>query len=309
MRSLQVDDLLGHIHNLRGLTAVLGCHRVSPHQNPFWPAMHPRVFEELLRFLHQKCAVVSLDDNTPTKLPRVVLTFDDGYYDFIEYTMPALARYSIRANQNIIPACVESGVPPWTVRVSDFLLAAPPTLIREIRVDGLDVQLMGADSDSKARFGVALSRALKTKPMVSRSADLERLEALMTRLGPFRTTRMMARADVLEVSAHHEIGVHSNSHESMGVESTQFFMEDLERCFTYFRELLGLPMRIYAFPNGSHRPEQVTLLQQRGIAHVLLVEEKLAHGRSRVWPRITMAPCSGSHARLQAMGLMARGTQ
>lgn len=39
---------------------VLNLHRVSPVDNPYWPPLHPRLFEELLRYLQQYFRVCSL---------------------------------------------------------------------------------------------------------------------------------------------------------------------------------------------------------------------------------------------------------
>ena len=77
---------------------------------------------------------------------------------------------------------------------------------------------------------------------------------------------------------------------------------DLERCQAFFRDQLQLPLRIYAFPNGSHRPQQIDLLERRGVEHVLIVGERYASGSSHVYPRFTYYADSTSEARLRALG-------
>lgn len=299
--------------NRRGLVTVLCLHRVSPTPNPYWSPLHPRVFEALLSYLTENYQVCTFDeleagDGPKTgQRPPVVLSFDDGYQDFVEYAMPALSRRGLRVNQNIIVRCVESGLPPWTVQLADFLLAAPSSLLRELRVPGFSKPTPGREPDARARYGAQLSYHLKMRPAAERAPLYEPIEALMKKLGPIRTTRMMSLRDVQEASATHHIGAHSYEHESMGYESDTYFLNDLAKCQAFFNTQLGLPLSTYAFPNGSYRPEQIGQLRGEGISRVLLVEEKFARGSGPIYPRVSITASSRAEARLQASGFRAAG--
>jgi peptidoglycan/xylan/chitin deacetylase (PgdA/CDA1 family) len=124
---------------------------------------------------------------------------------------------------------------------------------------------------------------------------------------------MMTLSDVRSIQKEHDIGSHSFSHESMGYESDAFFEEDLDESVRLFENDLGVPLRTYAFPNGSFRQEQIAILQRRGVRTVLLVEEKLARtsdspAESRVYPRLSIAGGSAAETRFQALGYHARGS-
>ena len=297
--------LLRRLRHERGLVTVLNLHRVSPDPNPFWSPLHPELFEELLAFLTRYAHVTTFAGlaQAPSDRPAVILSFDDGYHDFMEHAMPLLRRYRLAANQNIVPGCVESGLPPWTVRISDFLRAAPRALINELRLDGFSRRLASEDADEKLRYGLALNRFLKQQPRERREPHWRALAAGMARVnGTVAPTRMMSLEDVRVAAAEHEIGVHSFSHESMGVESDAFFEEDLNRCEAFFAQRLGLPMEIYAFPNGSYRPEQIELLKRRGIRHILLVDDRFARRGDGVYSRFTMYGSSSAEVRLRALG-------
>jgi len=291
---------------------VLNCHRVSPHPNPFWSPLHPRLFEELLVFLKRHFQVTSFEQSrhADASKPVAILSFDDGYHDFMEYTMPLLRKHGVAANQNIIPACVESGEAPWTVQVSDFLNSVPRTLINEIRLDGFEQPLRHEDIDSKVRYGLALSRFLKMRSRQERQPLWDALTTVMERAnGRVRKTRMMTLADVRAAANDHEIGVHSYSHESMGFESDEFFQADFSRCQAFFRERLRLPLTIYAFPNNSYRASQIAMLEQSGIPHILLVDERFALRGERIIPRVTMHGESSSEVRFRTLGYRARSLQ
>jgi len=299
---------LRRLRHERGLVTVLNLHRVSPDSNPFWSPLHPDLFGELLEFLSRHFHVTTFAGlaQAPTDRPAAILSFDDGYHDFVEHAMPLLRRHRLAANQNIVPACVESGLPPWTVRISDFLRAAPRTLINELQLDGFSRRLASEEADEKLRYGLALNRFLKQQPRRQREPHWRALTAAMARLnGTSGHTRMMTLEEVRTAAAEHEIGAHSFSHESMGMESEAFFEEDLNRCEAFFAQRLGLPMEIYAFPNGSYRPEQIDLLRRRGIRHILLVNDRFARRGAGVYPRFTIYGSSRAEVRLQALGYRA----
>jgi peptidoglycan/xylan/chitin deacetylase (PgdA/CDA1 family) len=289
-----------------GSLVVLNLHRVSPDPSPFWPPLPPRLFEELLAFLTREARVVTFSDldsiDARSDLPLVLLSFDDGYKDFVEYAMPILERFGVRVNQNVVPGASLSGQAPWTVELCDFLAAAPPEVLSTIRLPGVALPAVDADGEvSQTRFGSALTGHLKSLPRPERLARWQELEPLFQDVD-VKPTRMMTVADIREAAKTHEIGVHSYTHESMALEDDDFFLADFDRCQEFFGSELGRPLQIYAFPNGSYRPGQITLLQERGVQHVLLVDERSSQPTARVHPRFTFAAFTPAELRLRAFG-------
>jgi peptidoglycan/xylan/chitin deacetylase (PgdA/CDA1 family) len=290
---------------------VLNLHRISPVHNPFWAPLSPTLFEQLLQFLQTEFTVTTLGrlQHFNSDKPVAVLSFDDGYADFTEYAAPLLRKYGFAVNMNVIPAAIESGLPPWNVRLYDWLASASVDLIRSIRLAGFTAQLAADDIDSKAHFGLAISRFLKQRPRREREELWRKIEPMVDSLPMNSYTRMMRKQDVLQAARDHEIGVHSYTHESMAFESDEFFYDDFRSCCQYFGQVLNLPLAIYAFPNGSYRANQVDYLLQHGVSHVLLVGEKFGRRSDRVLPRITVAPESWPELRFTALGYRARRRQ
>jgi peptidoglycan/xylan/chitin deacetylase (PgdA/CDA1 family) len=297
-------------------TIVLNLHRVSPAPNPFYPPLHPHDFESLLRFAKRHFEVTDFRTLAAVSCgarrnshdrPFLVLSFDDGYYDFLEYAAPLLRKHGLTANQNVIGACVSSGEPPWNIVLYDFLNQSPRHLIDEIRLPGLTARLAGDGADAKLKYSLALIRVLKAKPAAER-ADLWAFIRRVMDKGNFETTRMMTADGVRQAAGEFEIGSHSFSHESMGLESQDFFAADFGRTKTFFVETLGLPMDVYAFPNGSFTPAQIDYLLGQGIGRVLLVEEKYNQAATGpVYARLTMSAESSEEACFQACCFKARG--
>ena len=246
--------LLGNIRK-QDLVVILNLHQVSPVSNPFWPPLNPGVFDELLGFLKLNFSVCTFANlaSAADSRPCAVLSFDDGYYNFVEFAMPILKKHELAANLNVIPACVITGEPPWNVRLYDFLNSVPRKLVNEIELPGFAAQLADDSAEAKVRYGLQISRFLKNRPRREREELWSEVSKVMHRAADIKATRMMNADEVREAAATHEIGVHSYSHESMEFEDDEFFEDDFRKCVAYFRDELALPLEIYAFPNGSYR--------------------------------------------------------
>jgi peptidoglycan/xylan/chitin deacetylase (PgdA/CDA1 family) len=294
----RLERLLLRVAALRRSTLVLNLHRVSDDANGFYPPMPPAVFEDLVRFLAKRATLRGIHE-PPRHLagkPDVVLSFDDGYKDFAEHAVPILKRHGVRANQNIVPTCVDEGVPPYTVLLTDFLQAAPASLLREIDIPGLP------PPSAKVPFANALSRAIKLRSRASRQPMWDRLKEIMAKVD-FRPTPMLTRAELRALD--HDIGCHSFVHDSMEYETDAFFADDFARCEAWFQEALGARIDTYAFPNGSYAAPQIEHLRSRGVKHILLVGERAKSGDGDVTPRITTAGTTRAEARLLGAGLNA----
>lgn len=290
------------------LVLILNLHQVSAETNPFWPPLTPDIFDELLGFLRRNFRIGLFRDFAlgGDDRPSVVLSFDDGYYNFVEYAMPILEKHNVAANMNIIPSCVLSGEPPWNVRLYDFLNSVPRKLINEIQLPGFAFQLADDSERGKLRYGLQISRFLKNRPRSERTELWAEINRVIAKASNLKSTRMMNEAEVREAAKTHEMGVHSYSHESMEFESQEFFENDFQKCVKYFSDHLRLPLYIYAFPNGSYRPEQTAFLERQGIQNILLVGEKHARSGQGVLPRLTVYGVTPAEVTIRAVGYNAR---
>jgi len=282
---------------------VLNLHHVQPEPNPYWSPLHPRLFEELLQFVAPRFRVTTFDQLSKNSDPRppLVLSFDDGYYDYIEYAVPLLHKYGLPSNQNVVTDCVLTGQPPAIVRLCDFLNQAPDALIDEICLPGFPLTLRNRSTEAKTRYGTALCRFMKMRPCSEAAPLWDMLDRVMSKLD-FCPSRMMSVSDIGEIASGHEVGAHSSSHQSMELENDSFFEQDLDRCLILFRDQLKLPLRVYAFPNGSWRPELVRILERRGVEHILLVGDAYASIGEHVYPRFNYYAESRHMARVCALG-------
>lgn len=278
-----------------GKLTILNLHRVGAEDGSAYRPLDPALFEYLLDFLAARFDLVSLADldGRSTK-PKAVLSFDDGYKDFIEIAVPIMRRRGVRANLNVIPGCIARQLPPFNVLAQDFVGKAPRELVERLDVPGFG-PLAGPG------LGDRLSRFLKNRPRAEQRQFEEQLLPQFFAWDGFQPTPMMTLDEVRQVAADHDIGGHSWDHATMGLESDDYFREDLSRCTAFFREHLAQPMTIYAFPNGSCTPSQLDIARQHGVEHVLLVGEDFSAGR-QVHHRFTFGAESRAEVRFRATG-------
>ncbi|HET9258375.1 MAG TPA: polysaccharide deacetylase family protein [Pseudonocardiaceae bacterium] len=103
----------------RSLPPVLMYHSVEPYeQDPYLVTVSPGRFERQLRWLHRRgLRGTSMREllaarRTGTGAGLVGLTFDDGYADFHEHALPALARYGFTATVFVIAGLL-GGTNSW----------------------------------------------------------------------------------------------------------------------------------------------------------------------------------------------------
>ena len=286
-----------------GVITILNLHRVAPPDGSTYPPLSPQLFEYLLRFVRRHFEVVTFAELTEgrrnSQRPRLILSFDDGYADFATYAAPLLEKYGIRANQNIIAECIESGLPPLSVALQDFVGKAPIDELGRLEVEGFEASPARMPRQA---YGNLLGAFIAQQPASTQRRLAAQVLPQIRRLHGFTLTPMMSMEQVRQLSTRHEFGAHSFSHDSLGLESDDHVREDVSRCKQWFAANLDQPVKIYAFPNGSFRPSQIQIVRDSGIDCILLVEEDFSTPATPVHKRFNVYAHSRAEVRFRATG-------
>jgi hypothetical protein len=81
------------------------------------------------------------------------------------------------------------------------------------------------------------------------------------------------------------------------------FLDDFRLSREVLSEAGCCECRVYAFPNGSHRPGQAELLQAQGIEHVLAVGERPSRADARLHTRMTLRGDTASELRARSVNV------
>lgn len=299
----EIRNLKKYLKNIKfyKYLTVLNLHKISDENNPFYPATEPKLFEELLSFIVKEFNVITFKEIKEFKnssKPNIILSFDDGFYDYLEYAVPIMERYGVKSNQNIIPSCVKSGLPHWDVQLGDFLNQAPSSLINELKLPNFSLKL---SRNNRAQFGLELTKYLKQFSKEKRKPLWEEIEKLMSR-AEIKYTKMLSINDIKYISKTHEIGAHSYEHDSMALESDDFFINDFKKCRNFFKQELQTDLDIYAFPSGSYNKFHLEYLIQEKVKYILLVNEKYSNYSDNKYNRFTFYGNSVSEIKMRAVG-------
>jgi peptidoglycan/xylan/chitin deacetylase (PgdA/CDA1 family) len=133
---LQVSRLSGLTALGRALTRsgfrIIGFHGVSiEDEHVRFPTLFisPDSFERRLQFLTRKYQIVSLDEAMAqhragqVRPNQVVLTFDDGFYNFLSRAIPILQKYGAHGTIYVVTSEVESGEPVFNLLAKDIILS------------------------------------------------------------------------------------------------------------------------------------------------------------------------------------------
>lgn len=291
-----------------GALTILNLHRVDGAHLSAYEALSPRIFDELIGWLKARFQIMrfaELDVAEASNRPPLILSFDDGYLDFAEIVAPILEKHGLAANQNVVPACVESGLPPANVLVQDFIGQAPAALLAEVPFPGF---IGRVDPSARVRDGLRISSAIKRRPIAEQRVILAGLVPHFARFDSFRPTPMMGAATLRQLTGTHEIGAHSFEHATMTAETNAYLAEDMVRCRRWFSETLGLRPSVYAFPNGACRPGQAEAVHAAGFKHVLLVGNGFSRPLAWCHHRFNFHAQSSCEARFRATGGFVRAT-
>ncbi len=128
----------------RKRTVVLNYHSVRP-SRLFFNSTSTQVFEQHLEWLATHCEVVDFIDvcAPATAKPRVAIVFDDGFRDNLEYAVPLLQKYGLKATFFVStgflqrdPVILDIFARTFQTTAEDFMDAAA---LRELFASGMPI--------------------------------------------------------------------------------------------------------------------------------------------------------------------------
>ena len=295
--------------NEKNLLTIINLHKVSYSDDSSYKALNPEILRNLIVFLKRNFEITSfseINEMDESKIiknrkPRVIISFDDGYKNFITEAHPVLAEFQIRANQNIIPKCVDTNKPPLNIALQDFIGKNKRNIFQNIDIPGYEWN----KNLNKIQEGNRLSKYIKNQTnKIQQQLEKKIIEQIGQDLYHF-STPMMDILDIKKILPFYDWGAHSYSHCNMNEENNSFFKKDLELCDNWFRKNLGIKPIIYAFPNGSYNAKHLISAKKAGYKFILLVENKFSNVGASIHPRFNFYAETSSEMKFKTLGSFA----
>lgn len=214
-----------------------------------------------------------------TKTPMVI-TFDDGYKDFVEYAMPVLDKYKAPATMFVITNCVNRNLPPWNFILDTLFYHTNKLTISAFdKSDQLGQQYRVSRWETKQQledFGKNIKQYLKTVPSNLRE------EVVDYYLKQFNDVEIpdnliMSWDDINSVAKYNiEIGSHTLSHPPLAtITSDVELRTELEDSGKEIELRTGIFPQTVSYPVGSYNAKVKQFAKQAGYKYAYIVNQQI----------------------------------
>jgi peptidoglycan/xylan/chitin deacetylase (PgdA/CDA1 family) len=240
---------------------VLTYHRVGDEiSDPWDPAIFSATgdeFDEQVSFLKRKNLLVTLeealafvDGTDKSRRCRVLITFDDGYFDNYSIAFPVLKSHSAQGVFFLCSNIVGSGHVPWWDHIAylvksgtrkKFSLSFPSPLAVDIEKNGLGESLRRILDLYKTPENIDLGRFIGELKETVGGKDL-----------PANTRRFLTWDEAREMLAGGmAIGAHTHTHSMLSKLTEDEQRTELGQSRAIISEKLGIKVDSFAYPFGS----------------------------------------------------------
>jgi len=258
--------------------------------------MEVSAFEELIKYLIKHYNIISLEESLDLKKsqkPYVVLSFDDGYRDFIENSLPLLRKYSLPANLSVVVEAAENNITIWTQRLNNLInVHLTKNVPFEINLD-TESKSYSLNYNNVQKVAVSAFHLLMNAPKQDRMNWIETQEEKYQ--GDVKKSSMMNWEEIKECMPHGvTIGSHTMTHDILTeITDIDTLRNELVRSKEIISDKIGQPVEFIAFPNGFYNQLTIDESLKAGYKYLLTLNESFYSGEtlkvnSNLVPRITL---------------------
>lgn len=256
-------------------------HRVNPQRDSLWDPMDVKLFDKTIKYISNKYEVILFEDVVfdeklmSTKNKIATIMFDDGYKDNIEYALPILEKYKVKASFYLVTESIEKNIPTWTHILEHSFQQTKNTKI-ELPFEFLPQKYKESvfnNQNDRLTFASGLKPFLKTishekreiviSSVISSFSDVE-IPKLMMSWDDARTLKNLG----------HYIGSHTVTHPMLGTMANEKEIEqELLNSGNKIKSELGYFPLTISYPVGSFNERTKILSQKVGYKIGLAVKQ------------------------------------
>jgi len=253
-------------------TQIFCFHRVSDEFSPAYPPIPVKVFEKILSFIDRNYVVIPMEEiekKCTSGKPRLIITFDDAYYDFYENALPLLYKFRFAAVQHVITNSATTGESFWTQKLNKLTEAYFNTE-KSIIIPELQVNCTMKNTSEVEKTALEIYFMLLDRP--DRNELLIKLENQLD--CNIAYTKMMTWNELNECTKYCvSIGSHTHTHATLSALDKTGLAYELE----YSRKLIrdNIPSSdcvSLAFPNGRYNSGVIDMALQCGYKYLMSTE-------------------------------------
>ncbi|MCK5480231.1 MAG: TIGR03088 family PEP-CTERM/XrtA system glycosyltransferase [Gammaproteobacteria bacterium] len=280
------SGLLSILGRFGSSLTILTFHRVVTEEEKTQSLNKPMMvtegqFDSLLKAIRQYGHPISLTDaveglrkGSSFKPGTVVITFDDGYYDFYARAFPLLKEYGIPATMFLTTGVIGNQHEyPWWDEVDYYARSRKDNPYR--RGDGLTNDLENAiqlieqlPADRTERDEAAIREALNRVTLEERNRFIGKIRSTMLKDQP-RSQLMLTWDNVREMSGFIEIANHTVNHHLLDRLDPQSIRDEITGASERIEQETGLQCSGMAYPAGVFTPQVAAIARECGIEYAV----------------------------------------
>ncbi len=239
-------------------TVILCYHRVATGvANPYNLCVAPSHFAAHVELLARRATIVTLDDVcTPSRAPRVVLTFDDGYADNLHTAVPIAQGLGAPMTVYITSGMIGDPDGFWWDRLAEITRSVPedPRAV-SLHVGNVTFEAYLDSNDAVLAARRELHRLLRPQPPSQIAEALETLAEQLGRASSAPDDARALRADELAQLAGARgvtIGAHTVDHALLRAQPSERQHQTMQTSRAELEAALGIDVAHFAYPFGGH---------------------------------------------------------
>ena len=260
-------------NRIRRTSVILLYHRVAEgFPDPWSLCVSPKHFREHMAVLAAR-DVRTLDTLVDDlghgrRLRAPVVTFDDGYADFLAQALPMLREHDIPATLFVTTGALREAREFWWDELERIVLATPrvpETLYVEIGSEPFSWS-RATDGDHRTLYH-ALHQRVGRLPGGARAQVLTALRHWAGVDAKCRPThRPLSESELATVASSDGvcIGAHTVSHSYLGALTADEQMREIHESKRQLEAVIGRPVEHFSYPHGDHEPDTVTRVRTAG---------------------------------------------
>jgi len=272
--------------NGRNNIRILCFHNISDKSDMSYPSLNLEGFYNLIKYINKEYDLIpisKLHDILPSIKRPLILTFDDGYKDFINYALPVLKEFNAPAINNIIVDCVETNKPFWTQRLN-FALSYIHRHYRKYEYNWGDITIRNLTKvSSPQQDSLLIYKKLLLLDRSKRNEFLNDIEKEFKIEQPDNWDMMNWHEIKTCVEHGIEIGSHTMTHDSLcTIDEKAMLQFEIYESKSAIEKHIGTSVNTLAFPNGIYDDRCINMAANAGYKYLLTTQEKYFHNNSLI---------------------------
>ncbi len=272
-RLLSAFGLPSLLRNNKGEEITVLClHKISDKTDFYFNPISRKQFEGLVEYCNKHYSIVTFSQiETITPKRKLIFSFDDGYYDFLEHAIPILDKFNAPSNHNIVNICANEGATIWTqklVHLNNFFKE------NHIKEEPSLVDLGLRYENSWLTYGYSITNLLMSYEPIERD---QLIENLLKKYQIIPEEKMMTWDDILLCEREYkvEIGSHTYTHRTLNQVTKMADLEfEITQSIDEIQIKLGHKIDVFCLPRGQYNQTVLDFLKEKtSIKFVLLVHD------------------------------------